>query len=320
MDRLPLDFTPLRFSSDDLPERDRAAALRDFFAPRVFGGEVEPLSGRPLECHMEVRRLPGLSLVSAFNSPLRFSRTPALLADGNDDYGLHLNSQGCTVSQHGRELTCGPGDAALVNVGEAGTTIAPIASHFVCLNISRAALAPFVPDAERAVLRPIAPSEPLRYLISYLRFLESEDMSADPNLVQTAATHLRDLFALVLGANREATFVAEARGLRAARLAAIKRFIDGNLARDTLDVNAVATRHGLTPRTVQRLFEREGTTFSEYLLGRRLTKAYRMLTDAGHADWTVSAIALEAGFGDLSYFNRCFRRRFGAPPSWLRGA
>jgi AraC-like DNA-binding protein len=43
-----------------------------------------------------------------------------------------------------------------------------------------------------------------------------------------------------------------------------------------------------------------------------------MLADPRHAGWTVSAIALEAGFGDVSYFNRRFRRRFGAPPTHFR--
>src|SRR5262249_40079153 len=32
------------------------------------------------------------------------------------------------------------------------------------------------------------------------------------------------------------------------------------------------------------------------------------------------ALVLEAGFGDLSYFNRAFRRRFGASPSDVRAA
>jgi AraC-like DNA-binding protein len=37
------------------------------------------------------------------------------------------------------------------------------------------------------------------------------------------------------------------------------------------------------------------------------------------AGCTVSAIAFAAGFSDLSYFNRCFRRRYGASPTELRG-
>jgi AraC-like DNA-binding protein len=34
----------------------------------------------------------------------------------------------------------------------------------------------------------------------------------------------------------------------------------------------------------------------------------------------VSSVAFEVGFGDLSYFNRTFRRRFGATPSDVRAA
>ncbi|RUU46363.1 AraC family transcriptional regulator [Mesorhizobium sp. M6A.T.Ca.TU.002.02.2.1] len=36
------------------------------------------------------------------------------------------------------------------------------------------------------------------------------------------------------------------------------------------------------------------------------------------ADWTISSIAFEAGFGDLSYFHRAFRRLYGATPSDIR--
>jgi AraC-like DNA-binding protein len=43
-----------------------------------------------------------------------------------------------------------------------------------------------------------------------------------------------------------------------------------------------------------------------------------MLADPGFAAWTIGAIAYEAGFGDLSHFNRSFRRRYGASPSDVR--
>jgi AraC-like DNA-binding protein len=42
-------------------------------------------------------------------------------------------------------------------------------------------------------------------------------------------------------------------------------------------------------------------------------------TDPAYADWTISAIAFDAGFGDLSYFNRAFRRHYGETPSAVRG-
>ena len=68
------------------------------------------------------------------------------------------------------------------------------------------------------------------------------------------------------------------------------------------------------------LFESEGTTFTEYVLEQRLTCAYHMLADSARHDWTISAIAFEVGFGNLSYFNRVFRRRFGMTPSDARRA
>jgi len=71
---------------------------------------------------------------------------------------------------------------------------------------------------------------------------------------------------------------------------------------------------------VQALFESDGTTFSQFLLGERLARVYRMLHDPLQAPRSVSAIAYEAGFGDLSHFNRAFRRRYGATPSDVRAA
>jgi AraC-like DNA-binding protein len=45
-----------------------------------------------------------------------------------------------------------------------------------------------------------------------------------------------------------------------------------------------------------------------------------MLTDPRWADRSVASIAFDAGFGDLSYFNRSFKRCYGATPSEVREA
>jgi AraC-like DNA-binding protein len=43
-----------------------------------------------------------------------------------------------------------------------------------------------------------------------------------------------------------------------------------------------------------------------------------MLADRRHQGRSISAIAFEVGFGNLSYFNRTFRRHFGMTPSDAR--
>jgi AraC-like DNA-binding protein len=44
-----------------------------------------------------------------------------------------------------------------------------------------------------------------------------------------------------------------------------------------------------------------------------------MLAAALHDRLRVIEIAHACGFNDVSYFNRCFRRRFGASPMQYRG-
>ena len=56
------------------------------------------------------------------------------------------------------------------------------------------------------------------------------------------------------------------------------------------------------------------------MLAQRLARTQRMLIDPRLAGRAITAIAFDAGFGDLSHFNRTFRRRFGMTPSEVRAA
>jgi AraC-like DNA-binding protein len=107
-------------------------------------------------------------------------------------------------------------------------------------------------------------------------------------------------------------------GIRAVRLHAIKSDILENLRQLSFSIHGVASRHGITVNYVRQLFAAEGITFTEFVLQKRLAAADLMLRDPRYADRNISAIAFEAGFGDVSYFNRIFRRRFGVKPADAR--
>ena len=74
----------------------------------------------------------------------------------------------------------------------------------------------------------------------------------------------------------------------------------------------------MTVRYLHKLFESEGITYSEFVLGQRLARAHCLLTNPLHSRRAISTIAFELGFNDLSYFNRTFRRRYNATPSEIR--
>jgi AraC-like DNA-binding protein len=316
---IPLDFKPVRFASEHLPARDRLPAWREFYGPRVNGADVQPVPGMPFRAEVTLRALPSFGLTTTESTPARYARTRRFLADDRDYFGLHLSFAGGACGQRNREIACDPRTAVLMNVAEAGWIVSARQMRFWGLWFHRAKLDPRVSGLDDRVLQPIgSDTEPVRYLIGYVRYLAEQQTLADPEVARIAAVHLCDLFVLVLGGKRDATMLAQGRGLRAARLQAIKRYVTNNLGQPGLTVGAVAAHHCVAPRYVQRLLEGEGTTFSEYVLNERLTRAHKMLANPYYARRTVSAIALETGFGDVSYFNRRFRRRYGMRPSDVR--
>jgi AraC-like DNA-binding protein len=104
----------------------------------------------------------------------------------------------------------------------------------------------------------------------------------------------------------------------AARLRAIKADIRNNLGNPELCVGAIARRHRLTVRYIQILFGAEGTTYSDFVLNLRLSAIHRVLTAPHASNRKISAIVFDGGFSDLSYFNKSFRRLYGATPSDVR--
>jgi AraC-like DNA-binding protein len=132
--------------------------------------------------------------------------------------------------------------------------------------------------------------------------------------------HLVDLVALAIGAEGEAREIAEQRGARAVRLAAIQRMISQQFGNPNLNAATIAVQLGVTPRYVHLLLEATGRSFTQHLLDQRLEQAAALLRDPRRQDRQIADVARETGFTDLSHFNRVFRRRFGDTPSGVRGA
>jgi AraC-like DNA-binding protein len=310
----------LRFSTDALPEKDRVAAFRETYGRQILRLEMEPQRGIAFRAQYTVRALPGLGIVSGGNTPFRIGRTPELLADGNDALTVQVASATGIASQFGREVTVSAGDAVLFSNADVGSYTFPSAGELFALSVPRAALAPMLGDLDATLVRAIpGNTEALRLLKAYCRALQATP-AATPQLQRLAVAHVYDLLAVALGATDDAAAIAQGRGVRAARLQAIKDDIHRSLHSPDLSVSVIASRHGITPRYLQMQFEPEGTTFSQFVRDARLAHAHRMLSDSACAHLTISAIAYESGFNDLSHFNHAFRRRYGASPSEVRAA
>jgi AraC-like DNA-binding protein len=313
---------PIHFSLNGAPEDARPDMYREFFGRSVFRLDVERLDNVPFEVDVTLQALPGLHMFSGKVHGSRNRRTREFIADNIDDYGLMVNLGGpYQVTQGERELVLEEGEATLVCLSEVCSFAHLPPGDVLALRFPRARFAPLVTRIDDCVLRRIPrDTRALRLLMDYIGIARDEQVVASRELPSLIVSHIYDLIALAVGATRDAEEIAQGRGMRAARLRAIKQDIAANLEHGDLSVAELAARHGCTPRFIQRLFESEGTTFTDYVVTQRLARVHRMLTDPRNANEKIAAIAYDSGFSDLSYFNRAFRQRYGETPSDVRAA
>lgn len=315
-------FPTLRFSSADFPGRDGLAMWRELFGRKMLRIDMEPQADVPPYFELKLLRGPGLAVIAAGIGAARFARTRSLITDGNDDYVLALPRSGATglLQGRGKEVSVAPGQAVLRSWAEVTTFINPSWMSFIGLSMPRTALAPLVKDIDDACMRLIpGGSDALRLLTSYVATLVEDHTLAGPELRRLALAHVYDLAALALGATGDAAALAHGRGLRAARLREALVAIEAGFADPAFSPDNIARRLGVTPRYLQNLLHETGLSFTARVLELRLQRARSMLADPRHDRLKIAQIASVCGFNEIPYFNRCFRRRFGASPTQYRG-
>lgn len=119
-----------------------------------------------------------------------------------------------------------------------------------------------------------------------------------------------------LGSGRApAAVAASARDRRRAVEAAL--WLDAH-SHEQIDLDHAARQVGLSPFHFLRLFAKVvGVTPHQYLLRSRLRRAARLLADD---ERSVTDVALDVGFADLSNFVRTFHRAAGVSPRGFRKA
>jgi AraC-like DNA-binding protein len=102
---------------------------------------------------------------------------------------------------------------------------------------------------------------------------------------------------------------------RERRFEAVQRFL-AERANHGVTQAATARHAGMAPAAFSRWFKRAtGRTFVTHLRELRISAACRLLIES---ERSITDIAHAAGFENLSYFNRCFRRQRGLTPRAYR--
>jgi AraC-like DNA-binding protein len=309
--------------SRDFPPAQRAMAFRDVAATMCLL-DVSPRADTPFGSRMQLYQLPSMQLSRTTWTASTTVRTrPHAYATG-DHVIAHIPLRGQFTMQQsgGAAVTCRPGMVYLDPTAEAGKDVfdAP-RNDLLYLSVPRTALTAQRPEVGDQLRRAHALNAPWRLLLSYAQALTAEhDVLQAAELAQIER-HLLELLHMALDASQGAGKRVSRHAspaFRAARLATVKHFIDAHLSDPQLSPGFVARHLKMPDRSIRALFADEGGSCRDYILSRRLERVHQRLASTDEAATRISDVALAQGFGDLSWFNHCFKRHFGCAPSDVR--
>lgn len=308
-----------RLSTRSVPARERIPFLQDFVGRHVVGLQFTPVEPECFEFELEAFDLADRVIMGrAHYMPVQGARNRQMLQDGRDDFLLTIHEHEHEVAIEGAAPTkVEAGDIMLIDQGARSEFKLPSTS-MAAVSLGRAQLSRLVPGLERHASYHM----PLRaggaaMFAGYASLLHRHPPQND-DARALAARHIYELVALAINGVAGQRRAPVEHGIRAARLALVKDYIRERLTDVELSVEGVALGQGISPRYVHRLFEAEGVTFSSFLRDMRLDLVYRQLKTGGGARASISTLAFDAGFSDLSNFNRAFKKRFDMTPSELR--
>lgn len=280
-------------------------------AVRTFG-EIEIDSGAGcFEGALTTRDWPGLRIVNVASTPACVHGGGARQRPG---WFLLYNRGGlCVVRQAGRRAELDDGELSLVRADEP-YDIGFERPNRMCVVALPLLDAPAALNDRVAVRHDREQSEVVAALLQRLQRIDAGAAALlEPVTLRRA---LVDLVALARPVDQRERAPAPNRRPREL-VARLEALVSRHLADPDLDAAALGRALGVSPRYVQMLFARQGTTAGAHILEQRLQFAARLLRE--RAD-RVADVAMQAGFGDLSHFCRSFRRRFGCTASDWRAA
>jgi AraC-like DNA-binding protein len=308
----------LYFNTDVLPERDRFPAFCEGMFRNVVGADIAQIGSDPFCGALDIRRAGAVGIAHISVTPATITRRANNLSDGNDAIVVQSWRRGLAQLTQGEHDSCiAPGDVSIIDNARPARVRAESASQFWSLTIPRESIVASAQGSARIAGTKLINGLGFQLLFRYLEGIVVENL-ADRRTSQLVGNHIIDLAAFALG--RVAIGSATEDGVRAVRRLAILDEIERRGSDPALSAATVAALLGITPRYVHLLLEETGKSFTRHVLERRLDRAAALLRDPRFRHRKIADVAGEAGFTDLSYFNRAFRRCYGATPSDLRAA
>ena len=171
---------------------------------------------------------------------------------------------------------------------------------------------------EDHVSRRFKPNEQMtRLLVGMIRSIAELFINSPPPNPQALATEIISFVALTIGSEDRGA-ATDVRNARYHLRRRIVDFIESHLSDQSLSPKKIAASSRISLSYLYSLFNDNETTVSQFVQTKRLQRAYEILVADPKGHRTVSEVAYEVGFKNVSHFSRCFSRHFNVAPRDVR--
>jgi AraC-like DNA-binding protein len=309
----------MRFSS--LPPAEQFGiwhdAVSDAFVPLEATCRTEDCFGGELI----VQNVGAVQLSEVSGGAVLVERSPHTIRRADPGYlklGMQLRGY-CLVTQDGREAPLVPGDFAIYDTHRPYQLSFDSEFQMLVVMFPRELLNLRQDDLTKLTARRVSGRSGIGGLVSpFLTSLASKLRAEDVAPTFELSTAVLDLLTAAFSEQLEHEAAVSPETHRHALILRIKAFIDERLDDPELSTAVVAAAHYISPRYLQKLFEAEGTTVTEWIRRRRLVHCSRELIDPRFVSAPISTIAARWGLVDASHFSKIFRTAYGMSPRDFR--
>lgn len=283
---------------------------------RIFSQTEEP------ELTMPARRVERLLVMEVTLGRCNIVRMPRTCVNEWGGFALLLVVAGeiGVLGGSAGSVSCESGDVLLLSMEEEYSVTSCAGTHLTVVVMATESPITKVPIITACVGNSVKPADtfPVQMLSSYVATLIHGANRPERSLLGTAERHIADLITLTFSAVSLPALSFRGAKSFSARFGRILVYIRANIRDPDLTVHSVAKYHNISNHYVRKLFYEANTSFTAYVTELRLNWAHQCLSASMPDELRIADVAFQAGFNNLGWFNRAFKRRYGLTPSALR--
>ena len=266
------------------------------------------------------KRLNKFSLAQVSSSPIVAQRSKVDIAQVSDAYYLikFQLTGSCSTKHYGREARLSPGDFIICSSCEPYQLKFKDNYQQAVFAMPQQALQDMFQTPDDYLGLRMGNEEPTNGMLAQFVYSLSQRMDQlNPEALQSMETNLLDLLITSLK-NQKTSHNKVIESSPEQHLQRIKRMINMHIKDFRLGVDFIAQTEQISKRYLHMLFKSQNISVSRYIQQLRLEGCYKDLTNKEFDNISISNIALEWGFGDLSHFNRSFKAQYSLTPRQIR--